>query len=120
MFFLESRIGRPSLEEVLKCDLLVPQRLLQGHARNVAKKCQVWIFLDRGEPGACCDIANFNLFLVERIGSPAQYRVIDKAHAAERLRQELNLLWRRIEAVFVGAMRFHVSHSSQNYVRALT
>lgn len=104
VFALEGRILGSTFKEVFEGGLLVTQGLLERDAGHVIKPCKFGFFLECSQLGASLAIADFFLFLIEGIGTPAQDVVIDKSRTAKRLGKQLSLFRCWVETVFVGAL----------------
>ncbi|SEI93569.1 hypothetical protein SAMN05421831_1221, partial [Allopseudospirillum japonicum] len=115
----EYRVLGTALKEVFEGGLLVAKALLQGDTRHLRQERQLRIFFDFGQSGVGSDIADLFLALIKGIGTPAQYRVIDKTHTTEGLGQQLSLFGRRVKSIFIGAF-CHASHFSVTFVKIAT
>ncbi|MOA14436.1 hypothetical protein D3C78_1345370 [compost metagenome] len=104
---LHRRVVGALVEEICECLLLVSEALLQGNAGHLVEIGPRRVFLQCGQLGAGFLVANARFLLLKRLGTPGQDRVVDGAHTAERPRQQVFLLGRRIEAVFECAFRLH-------------
>lgn len=109
--FLEGGVPGPSFKKVLERSLLVAQGLLKRDAGNLIQERQFRLLLECGQVGTSSGIADFLLFLMERIGTPAKHCVIDQTHAAKRLCKQLCLFKRWVEPVSVGAFSHALQHT---------
>ncbi|TWI44674.1 hypothetical protein IQ22_04709 [Pseudomonas duriflava] len=109
--FRQKQLAIPPFKKVLKCTLLVAQALLKRNAGNLIQERQFRLFLESGQVGTSRRLADFLLFLMERIGSPVKHSVIDQTYAAKRLCKQLCLFKRWVEPVFVGAFSHALQHT---------
>ena len=106
MFFrFKGGVFSPPFKEVLKCRLLVAQALLQRDTGNVVEKQGLRLFFESGQSGVRAGITDLLLTLSLGIGAVTQDTIVNIAHTAKGLRQQLLLLGIGVKPELVGAFR---------------
>lgn len=107
----ESGVLSAAFKEVFKGGLLMAQRLLQRNARYRIQPLKFREFFNLCEFRASSVVVDFLSVIVKRIGTPFKDFVEHKPDATKRLRKQLSLFRRWVEALFNGDF-FHISQTT--------
>jgi hypothetical protein len=91
-FFLELRITRSFVKEVLETGLQVPQSLLCRYARNLVQPLRLRLLLELGQRGAGFDVTNSFAGLMVPVRTCLESPVVDEPASPKRARQGFLLL----------------------------